>query len=138
MLRLLGTLLLGGASGACGLAALGMALYVGSPTQTAAVLLFAGTGFGAGLLCGGLHVVFAGLPAWAAPVLSPEDGAAGASATPARLAAAALAGAAARSMPPDRPDTPIAAGEAPASGAPARLPAPTAVPRRFASSRFGA
>ena len=138
MLRLAGSLLMGGASGACGFAALGTALYAGSPVQGAAVLLFAGTGFGAGLLCGGLHVVFDGLPARAAPALLHEPVAAHGHATPAQLAATALTGAAARSLQPGPSATRIAAGEAPASAPVARPPAAPATPRRFASSRFGA
>ena len=61
-LRLVANLLLGGASGGCGFAALGVALYAGSPAQASAAVLFAGFGFVAGLMCGGLHAVFEGLP----------------------------------------------------------------------------
>lgn len=138
MLRLLGSLLQGGASGACGFAALGTALYAGSPAQTAAVLLFAGTGFGVGLLCGGLHAVYDGVPARAAPTRPTEDSAAEGRATPAQLAAAALAGAAARSLQPGRPGTPNATGDGQGPGAVATPPASAIGPRRFASSRFEA
>ena len=125
MVRLLANLLLGGASGACGLAAVGVALYAGGPVQASAAALFAGVGFVAGLLCGGLHAVFEGLPAQPAAVMPPQALAGLVRATlataiaeraprsgsaadrhpaptptpaPAQLASAALAGAAAMSM----------------------------------------
>ena len=119
MVRLLANLLLGGASGACGLAAVGVALYAGGPAQASAAALFAGFGFVAGLLCGGLHAVFKGLPAQPAAVMPPQalaglvratlataiteraprsGSAADPRPTPAQWASAALAGAAATSM----------------------------------------
>ena len=121
--RLLANLLLGGASGACGLAAAGVALYAGGPAQASAAALFAGVGFVAGLLCGGLHAVFEGVPAQPAAALpaqalaglvratlataiaerAPRSGSAAdrhstPTPTPTQLASAALAGAAARLM----------------------------------------
>jgi hypothetical protein len=123
--RLLANLLLGGASGACGLAAVGVALYAGAPAQASAAALFAGVGFVAGLLCGGLHAVFEGVPAQPAAALpaqalaglvratlataiaerAPRSGSAAdrhstptPTPTPTQLASAALAGAAARLM----------------------------------------
>ncbi len=119
--RLLANLLLGGASGACGLAAAGVALYAGGPAQASAAALFAGVGFVAGLLCGGLHAVFEGVPAQPAAALpaqalaglvratlateiaerAPRSGSAAdrhSTPTPTQLASAALAGAAARLM----------------------------------------
>ena len=127
MVRLLANLLLGGASGACGLAAVGVALYAGGPVQASAAALFAGVGFVAGLLCGGLHAVFEGVPAQPAAALpaqalaglvratlataiaerAPRSGSAAdrhpapapaPTPTPTQLASAALAGAAAMSM----------------------------------------
>ena len=125
MVRLLANLLLGGASGACGLAAVGVALYAGGPVQASAAALFAGVGFVAGLLCGGLHAVFEGVPAQPAAALpaqalaglvratlateiaerAPRSGSAAdrhstptPTPTPTQLASAALAGAAARLM----------------------------------------
>jgi hypothetical protein len=72
MLRFIANLLLGGASAACGLAALGLALYAGSPAQASATTLFAGFGFVAGLLCGALHAVFEGLPVLPAAAMPAE------------------------------------------------------------------
>lgn len=63
MLRLAANLMLGGASSACGFAAVAMALYAGSPAQASAVALLAGFGLVTGLVCGGLHAVIDGLPA---------------------------------------------------------------------------
>ena len=48
-------LMLGAASSACGLAAVGLLLYANGPWALAATQLFAGVGFVAGLFCGGLH-----------------------------------------------------------------------------------
>lgn len=72
MLRLAANLLMGGASGACGFAAVAVALYAGSPVLTSAAALLAGFGFVAGLLCGVLHVVLDGLPAQPAAAMAPE------------------------------------------------------------------
>jgi hypothetical protein len=152
MVRRLGNLLLGGASGACGLAAVGVALYAGGPAQSAAAALFAGFGFVAGLLCGGLHVVFEGLPAQPAAVMPPQalaglvratlateiaerapraGSAAARRLTPDQLASAALAGAAATSMAaPSTPSstTPMTAPTAAAAAAMARPPPAVARP----------
>ena len=54
MLRLLLALAMGGASGACALAAVGWALYGQSPGLVSAVQIFAACGFLAGLACGGV------------------------------------------------------------------------------------
>ena len=168
MLRLVAHLLLGGASAACGFAAVGVALYAGTPAQASAAGLFAGFGFVAGLLCGGLHAVLDGLPVQPEAPMPPEALAslvratlatataeraprAGSAAdrrpSPAELASAALAGAAATSM--------AAAAVDPAGSTTMNTPTPVPRPaapaptgpahapaqfaqRRFASSEFGA
>lgn len=98
MVRLASSVLLGGASAACGFAAIGVALYAGSPAQAAAVTLFAGIGFGAGVLCGCLHAVFDGLPKRATTPDAPAGDAADLHPSPAEVAATALAGAASSSL----------------------------------------
>ena len=119
MLRLVANLLLGGAGSACGFAAVAVALYAGNPAQATAAALFASVGFVAGLLCGGLHAVFVGLPVQPVAAMRPEalaslvratlasavaeraprsGSAAGRQPTPAQWAAAALADAAATSL----------------------------------------
>ena len=165
MQRLIANLLLGGASGACGFAAVGIALYGGGPVQVSAAVLFAGFGFVAGLSCGGLHAVFEGLPAQPAAAMSPAALAglvratlapasaeraprAGSAAdrrpSPAELASAALAGAAATSMTAAAADLPTAEAHpapAPSPASPTPVAPPTPPPldrRRFASSDFGA
>ena len=151
MVRLLAILLLGGASAACGLAAVAVALYAGGPAQASAAALFAGFGFVAGLLCGGLHAVFEGLPSQPAAGMpaaalaglvratlatanaerAPRLGsAAGRRRTSAQLARAALAGAAATSMaaPDTTPmTTPVTTPAADAAAAMAR-PSPAVAP----------
>lgn len=156
MLRLVANLLLGGASGACGVAAVGVALYAGSPSQASAAALFASVGFVAGLVCGGLHAVFEGMPAQPAAALPPEalanlvrttlataaaeraprtGSAADRRPSPADLAGAALAGAAATSM---AASAPAAKTTTPAASAAPIASPPPADQRRFASSEFGA
>ena len=134
MLRLVANLLLGGAGSACGFAAVAVALYAGNPAQATAAALFASVGFVAGLLCGGLHAVFDGLPVQPVAAMRPEalaslvratlasavaeraprsGSAAGRQPTPAQWAAAALAEAAATSLadaPADRLADPLADG----------------------------
>jgi hypothetical protein len=160
MLRWVANLLLGGASGACGLAAAGTALYAGSPAQASAAALFAGFGFVAGLLCGGLHAVFDGLPSRPAAALPPEalaslvratlatatatataeraprsGSAADRRPSPAQVASTALADAAARSMSAAAAP---AAPAVPAASVASAVPQPPVDQRRFASSEFGA
>lgn len=141
VLRLAATLLLGGASGACGFAAVGFALYGSGPLQGQAAVLFAGFGFIAGLSCGGLHAVLEGLPAQPEAPMAPEalaglvraalataiaeqaSGTGSAAArrpSPAEMTSTALAGAAATSMTAAAADLPTAAA------VPAPLPASTA------------
>ena len=72
MLRLVANLMLGGASSACGFAAVAVALYGGGPAQASAVALFAGFGFVTGLACGGLHAVIDGPPAQPAAAMPPK------------------------------------------------------------------
>ncbi len=166
MLRLAANLLLGGASSACGFAAVAVALYAHQPAQASAAALFASVGFVAGLLCGGLHAVFDGLPVRPATAMSPEAlaslvratlasavaeraGRPGSAAdrrpTPAQLASTALADAAATSLADAAAAAArfsaaagSAAAVAPSAPAvPAQSPRPVG-PRRFASSEFGA
>ena len=169
MLRLAANLLLGGASSACGFAAVAVALYAGSPAQASAATLFAGFGFVAGLLCGALHAVVDGLPAQPAAAMPPEalaslvratlasavaeraprtGSAADRRPTPAQLATAALAEAAATSLA-EAPGAAlrqpsVAAPAVPAASAAPATPATPAAPtqpveaRRFAPSEFGA
>ncbi len=129
MLRLLLALAMGGASGACALAAVGWSLYGQSLELVAAVQIFAACGFLAGLACGGLHLHFQGQPAAAPPALSSE--------ALADLVRATLTNAAAqrRERPgsaadrrPDPPSTIGATTPAPASLSPAPAPAPAATP----------
>jgi len=142
--------MLRGVSAACGFAAFGLALYAQGPAGPAAAALFAGFGFAAGLVCGGLHWVFDVIPADQPAALPPQALAAlvratlasataerqartGTAAnrrpTPADLASSALAGAAASSL-----------AAAPAGALAQVLPAApgaTVDSRRFASSEFG-
>ena len=167
MLRLVANLLLGGAGSACGFAAVAVALYAGNPAQATAAALFASVGFVAGLLCGGLHAVFDGLPVQPVAAMRPEalaslvratlasavaeraprsGSAAGRQPTPAQWAADALADAAATSLADAPADAPAAAAR---STPPTDFAAPVAAvlpvaapqpvdPRRFARSEFGA
>ena len=146
MLRLVANLLLGGASSACGFAAVAVALYAGQPAQAAAAALFASVGLVAGLLCGGLHAVFDGLPVQPVAAMRPEalaslvratlasavaeraprsGSAADRQPTPAQWAAAALADAAATS-PADALANALA--DAPAAAAPSTPPTDFAAP----------
>ena len=129
MLRLLLALAMGGASGACALAAVGWALYGQSPGLVSAVQIFAACGFLAGLACGGLHLHFQGRPAAAPAALSSQ--------ALADLVRATLANAATQrqSQPgsvadrrPDAPPTIAATTTAPAPLPTARAPAPAASP----------
>lgn len=144
MLRPVLAVLLGGASGACGFAALGVALYAPTQAQVAAEL-FAGFGFASGALCALLtpfrrrlaaqrHAELPG-PALAGMVRAtlasaaaeqPARSSTAAQRRPAEAAAAALAAAAVTSSPD--------AALKPA--APAAIEPVDA--RRFASSSFGA
>ncbi len=87
MLRLLLALLMGGASSACALAAVGWTLYAHSPHVLWVAQCFAAWGFAAGLACGALHLHWYGQPAPAQPALQPD--------ALARLVRAAMASAAA-------------------------------------------
>ena len=144
MLNLALAVLFGGASVACGFAALGLALYALGPDTTLAAALFGGVGFVAGVLCAGLQAVFDGLPARGLAVAR-ADALAG-------IVRASLASASAERQV--RPGS--AADRRPASATP--TPAPLAIPaaarprravtapvalaattaNRFASSAFGA
>jgi hypothetical protein len=158
MLKLMTSLALGGASAACGFAAIAVAMYPGGPAQATAVALFAGVGFGTGLLCGAAQLAFGGMPTPTPAPLAPEalaslvratlaetrqvraarpavpERAAGQQPTPAEIAATALAGAAARSLTPSAQASTLAAADDRATAA----APPLAHARRFASSRFGA
>ena len=154
MLRLVANLLLGGASSACGFAAVAVALYAGNPAQAAAAVLFASVGLVAGLLCGGLHAVFDGLPVQPVAAMRPEalaslvratlasavaeraprsGSAADRQPTPAQWAATALADAAATSPAYGSADASAgtladALADAPAAAAPSTPPTDFAAP----------
>ena len=87
MLRLLLALLMGGASSACALAAVGWTLYAASPQVLWVAQCFAAWGFAAGLACGALHLHWHGRPPQAQAALPGDE--------LARLVRAAMAGAAA-------------------------------------------
>ena len=160
VLRLAANLVLGGSSAACGFAAVAVALYAGSPQQAWAVVLFAGFGFVAGLLCGGLHAVFDGLPVQPAAAMPPDalaslvratlvtaiaeraprsGSAADRRPTPAELATTALAGAAVTSMtaPMAHASAAVAQPAPPAAPVIATAAAQAIGRRRFAPSEFG-
>lgn len=73
MPRLFLALALGGTSTACALAAVGGVLYAGHPQLPWVLQCFAAFGFGAGLVCGGLHLRAHGRPVHAPPALSAHD-----------------------------------------------------------------
>lgn len=125
MLRLGLTLLLGGISSACGLAALGLLLYGQGPFGLAAAQLFAAVGFVTGLFCGGLHQLMDRRQRLHSAVLPPEALAGLVRATVAGMAAGRASG----NRSSSRPNTRAAAA----------VPVSTAAePRQFASSAFGA
>jgi hypothetical protein len=152
MLRRVLSLLLGGASGACGFAALGVALYAQGQASAAAGL-FGAVGFVTGAVCAALPWRRGPAPAPRPQAVSAEALASMLRATlasaaseraarpgsaadrrPAQVAADALAQAAAPSAPPAA--QPVAA--ATAAGQPAARRAPVAGQgRQFASSAFG-
>ena len=145
MLRRMLAVWMGGASGACGFAALGVALYAPLQTQAAA-MLFGGFGFAMGALCALLPSLRRRLPAHrhaelpgpalaglvratlatSAAAEQPARSGTAADRRPAEVAAAALAAAAtAASTTTPVKATPLAASAAAGN-------------RRFASSSFGA
>lgn len=139
MTRLALSMVMGGASAGCGMAAVGLALYAQGPSAVAAAQLFGAVGFVVGLVCSGLHLAQHGQPA-PGPAALPAEALAG-------LVRATLATTAAERAPragsaADRRPAPAQAPRAaPATASPA-APAPstataTAAPR-FASSAFGA
>lgn len=73
MLKLVGMLVLGGASTACAFAAVGATLYAHSPAVAWVAQCFAAFGFAAGLACGGLQLHFHGRPAHAPAALAPDE-----------------------------------------------------------------
>jgi hypothetical protein len=154
------SVLLGGGSGACGFAALGLALYASGPALAGATV-FGVFGFAVGALCTVLTPLRQGLPvqrqadlpadALASMVratlaqATAERGARTGSAAdrqPAELAAATLAlaglpGPAGRAAPAAATATSVSV-PAPAAAAPAPAPALSRPGRQFASSAFGA
>ena len=157
MLRSALAITFSGASLACGMAGVGLALYGNGPNAWAAAQLFGAMGLVAGLACGCLHAVLAGQPV---PVpeperLSPEALAqlvrstlasakaerqarpgSAADRRPSEVAAAAMA-AAANPAPAAEPVPALASGAAVAE-APVGAPAAGSPPgRQFASSAFG-
>jgi hypothetical protein len=141
MKRLSMSLLLGGASSACGFAALGVALYADSPALSEVAGLFAGIGFVAGLACGGLHARL-GSPQAPEPAALPPEALA-------HMVRATLASASAERQPrsgsaADRRPTPAELASSTLAEAAAK-PAPQAEPqvaapvaRQLADSSFGA
>jgi hypothetical protein len=73
MTRTLLALMLGGASTASALAAVGGVLYAGHPQLLWVLQCFAGWGFAAGLVCGVLHLRAHGRPVHAPPALSTSE-----------------------------------------------------------------
>lgn len=132
MLRLAWSLFMGGVSAACGLAAIGLALYAQGPSAMAAAQLFGAVGFVVGLVCGGLHQALQGQPAPSPAALPPEALAGLVRTTLAHAAAERMvrAGSAAdrRPEPTERPRTAATTVAAAAPATPAR---------QFASSAFG-
>lgn len=144
-----------GASLACGMAGVGLALYGNGPNAWAAAQLFGAMGLVAGLACGCLHAVLAGQPVPEPERLSPEALAqlvrstlasakaerqarpgSAADRRPSEVAAAAMA-AAANPAPAAEPVPALASGAAVAE-APVGAPAAGSPPgRQFASSAFG-
>lgn len=124
MLRLGLTLLLGGASSACGLAALGLLLYGQGPFGFAAAQLFAAVGFVSGLFCGGLHQLMNRRQRLHSAVLPPDALAGLVRATVAGMAASRASGNRSGAQPNTR-------------AAAAAQAAVAAEPRQFASSAFG-
>lgn len=122
MLRLLLALVLGGASSACAMAAVGWVLYAQSPALAWVVQVFAAIGFLAGLACGALHLYLQGRPAPAPAALS--------SAALNDLVRATLASAAAERQA--RPGS--AADRRPAATATAPAALPAAAPARVAEA----
>jgi hypothetical protein len=123
VLRLLLALVMGGASGACALAAVGLALYAQHPSVLWVVQCFAAWGFLSGLACGGLHLHFHGRPTPAPAALPPD---ALASLVRATLANAAAERQGRSGSAADRRPAPVpAAALAPEpAAAPAPAPAP--------------
>lgn len=72
MLRSALAIFFSGASLACGMAGVGLALYGNGPQAWAAAQLFGAIGLVAGLACGCLHAVLAGQPVAEPARLSPE------------------------------------------------------------------
>lgn len=134
--------LLGGASGACGFAALGLALYAAAQ-PLAAASLFAAFGFAVGLLCALLTPLRQQLPAQRQAELSGDALASMVRATLAQASAerGARSGSAADRRPADVAAAALALAAVPAAvavAAPAPAPAAASARRQFASSAFGA
>ncbi len=142
MLRSALAITFSGASLACGMAGVGLALYGNGPNAWAAAQLFGAIGLVAGLACGCLHAVLAGKPVAEPERMSPE--------TLARLVRSTLAAAKAERQarpgsPADRRPIGPLDGAAEAPTAPKPVVSPAAAPatavansRQFASSAFGA
>lgn len=123
--------LLGGTSGACGFAAVGLALYA-TGQSLAAAAVFGAFGFAVGALCVLLTPLQQRVPSWRHADLSGDALAGMVRATLAQ--AAAELGNRAGSAADRRPaEAPLAL-----AGSPAPAPAPAGGQRQFASSAFGA
>jgi len=139
MLKLGLHLLLGAASSACGLAAIGLVLYGHGSSALAAAQLFAGTGFVAGLFGGGLHQ-------WMnqrqrqylhSAAMSPEALAGLVRATVAGMTASRTIAARPASAPAAVSPIPAASAASAAAAAAATNAATAVSPRQFASSAYG-
>ena len=133
MLRSALAITFSGASLACGMAGIGLALYGNGPQAWAAAQLFGAIGLVAGLACGCLHAVLAGQPVAEPERLSKEALAHLVRSTLAAAKAERLArpGSPADRRPTGQPDDAVVV--------PAARPASAdAGSRQFASSAFGA
>ena len=117
MLRLAWALALGAASSACGMAAVGVALYAHGPMAWAAAQWFGAIGLVSGLVCGGLHL-------WLVGPATPQ-------ATP--LPAQALAGLVRATLATATAERQVRPGSAAD-----RQPAPAAMPLAALAARPGA
>lgn len=121
MTRTLLALLLGGASSACALAAVGGVLYAGHAQLLWALQCFAAWGFAAGVACGGLHLQAHGRPVHAPPALSAVE-------LHGLVRAAEASAKAERQARGSRPGSPADRRTEPGSAAPASLAVAVAPP----------
>ena len=131
-------LLLGGASCACGLAAVGLMLYGHGPWALSAGQLFAGVGFAVGLLGGALHQWLNQRQHLQPAALPPEALAGLVRATVVSLSASrSAAGRTAPAGAAPAPRLEPALGQAITAGARAMASAGPSLPHQFANSALG-